>query len=141
MLHQVVYISSATKAFEQDELERLLEKARKRNTQDGVTGMLLHDDFSFLQVLEGAPETIQRTLARIQRDSRHAGLTVVQDQPIVQRDFSDWSMAYGRCANVDFDRMRGARRLDPDFMRALVAKISQPVSKIFVRQFGAQANR
>jgi len=140
-LHQVVYISSATKAFEQDELERLLEKARKRNTQDGVTGMLLHDDFSFLQVLEGAPETIQRTLARIRRDPRHTGLTVVQDQPVMRRDFSDWSMAYGRGMNMDFDRIRGARKLDPDFMQSLVAKISQPVSKVFIQQFGEQANR
>ena len=136
MMHQVVYISSANKAFEEPELEALLQAARRNNGRSGVTGILLYDDYSFLQVLEGAEQDVQRTVARIQRDPRHSGMTVVQDQAIVDRDFSDWSMAYAQADSADFDRLRQARKLDRDFMRSLSDQISQVVGKTFVRCFG-----
>lgn len=136
MLVQVVYISSATKAFEPSELDRLLEGARRRNERSGVTGVLLHDDYSFLQVLEGTPEAVRRTVERIKRDPRHGGMTVVQDQPITERDFSDWSMAYDRRDITELDRMRGARKLEPGLLRSIAASLSQPVSRTFVQCFG-----
>ena len=142
MLHQLVYISSATKAFEEPELERLLVKGRRRNEQDGVTGVLLHDDcFSFLQVLEGASETLARTLARIRRDTRHAGLSVVQDVEVAERDFGSCDMALRHVSRKDLSRMAATRKLDQVFIRRLAAQISQPAAQVFVTQFGAQALR
>ena len=141
MLHQLVYISSATKRFEPAELERLLGKARRRNDQDGLTGVLLHDDFSFLQVLEGASETIARTLARIQRDPRHTGLTVVQNQAVEQRDFGAWDMAWREVQRDDLRHVAALRKLDKGFLRDLAVQLSQPVAQIFVTQFGVQALR
>lgn len=136
MLVQVVYISSATKVFEAGELDRLLEGARRRNERSGVTGVLLYDDYSFLQVLEGTPDAVQRTVERIKRDPRHAGMTVVQDQPIAERDFCDWSMAFDRRDISELDRMRGARKLEPGLLRSIAASLSQPVSRTFVQRFG-----
>lgn len=141
MLHQLVYISSATKTFEQHELERLLATARRRNEQNGVTGVLLHDDFSFLQVLEGAPEVLARTLARIRRDPRHTGLIVVQDVAVAERDFGAWDMASCHVQRNDLRQVAAARKLDQGFIRDLAAQISQPVAQIFVTQFGVQALR
>jgi FAD-dependent sensor of blue light len=141
MLQQVVYISAATKVFEADDLERLLAKARRRNEQSGVTGVLLYDNDSFLQVLEGAPADLERTLARIRRDPRHTGFTVVQDQRIERRDFGDWSMAYSAAQSGELNHLRQGRRLDRDFVGSLVTRISQPVAKVFVRQFGDHAQR
>lgn len=141
MLAQVVYISSATKTFEQDELELLLERARRRNDQCGVSGVLLFDDFSFLQVLEGIPGDVGRIIDRIRRDPRHVGMTIVQDQSISERDFGDWSMAFARAGDGVVDRMRGARKLEPGLIRSIAAGLSLPASSTFVRRFGERGGR
>ena len=51
MFH-VVYVSSSTQTFTQSDLQMLLQKARDKNTQLDLTGMLLYKDGNFMQVLE-----------------------------------------------------------------------------------------
>lgn len=136
MLRQLVYISSATRPFNETELERLLVAARANNARNGITGILLYNDQSFLQILEGTRDDVERTIARIMRDPRHASVTVVQDEAIAERDFSAWDMAYryvsGDAGHIEIT----SRRLDRTFIRTLAAQISQPVAQVFVGQFG-----
>ena len=68
---QVIYASAATRLLNKDELRSLLTVARRNNTELGVSGMLLHDAGSFLQVLEGPPEAVTMLMARIESDPRH----------------------------------------------------------------------
>jgi hypothetical protein len=59
MFH-VVYVSSSTQLFTKSDLQILLQKARDRNTQLDLTGMLLYKDGSFMQVLEGKEEAVTK---------------------------------------------------------------------------------
>ena len=52
-LTQLIYVSKATRALDKEELTTLLGKIRPNNSRLGITGILLHDSGSFLQVLEG----------------------------------------------------------------------------------------
>lgn len=56
---QIVYASSATKAFSKAELVELLTQVRAKNSRLGVTGMLLYKDGNFLQVIEGEEAIIR----------------------------------------------------------------------------------
>ncbi len=136
MLRQLVYISSATSPFSDVELDRLLAAARTNNARAGITGVLLYDDQSFLHILEGTRDDVERTLARIARDRRHAGLTVVQDAVVAERDFSAWDMAYRYVARDDSRMAIAPRLLDRTFIRTLAAQVTQPAAQVFVDQFG-----
>ena len=48
-----IYASASTVSFTKDEITELLAIAQRNNGALGVTGMLLYEDGSFFQVLEG----------------------------------------------------------------------------------------
>lgn len=91
-----LYLSSATRRLDNRELADLLDLSRSRNLEAGVTGMLLHHDGDFLQVLEGEDEAVARTWERIARDRRHRGIIVMLDERRDERLFPDWSMGFRR---------------------------------------------
>lgn len=50
------YISTASHPPSEDELERLLAASRSWNAQHDITGILMHNDGSFMQLLKGPRE-------------------------------------------------------------------------------------
>jgi hypothetical protein len=135
MLRQVVYISSATQQFSPEALEELLARARANNERSGITGILLYHDLSFLQIIEGTRDDVDRLMARIRRDPRHASLRIVQDESISERDFKSWAMAC-RLASADEARVMAypPMKLDRGFISSLVSQLSSPVAQAFVSQ-------
>jgi len=101
---QLVYSSSATIPFDAAALRELLTRARAHNTAAGVSGVLLHVDGSFLQVLEGEPAPVHWLLARIEADRRHKRVLKLVERDITERNFPDWSMGFfdasGHAASV-----------------------------------------
>ena len=61
-MHQLVYVSAASWAMSNAELNEILDVSRRNNRQSGVTGMLLHLDRGFLQVLEGPKRPSRKLL-------------------------------------------------------------------------------
>lgn len=106
MIRQVVYLSTARSS--DAELTAILETARARNGENGITGLLAHGGNLFLQILEGAPQAIDDLMAKIGADSRHRSVRVLQDIRIDARDFAGTTMA--------------ARRLDPDAAHLIAAR-------------------
>jgi hypothetical protein len=135
MLRQVVYISSATQHFSPEALEELLAWARANNERSGITGILLHHDLTFLQVIEGTRDDVDRLMARIRRDPSHTSLRIVQDEGISERDFKSWAMAC-RLASADGARViaHPPMKLDRRFISSLVPQLSSPVAEAFVGQ-------
>jgi hypothetical protein len=135
MLRQVVYISSATQHFSPEALEELLARARANNERSGITGILLHHDLTFLQIIEGTRDDVDRLMARIRRDPSHTSLRIVQDESISERDFKSWAMAC-RIANAEEARViaNPPLKLDRGFISSLVPKLSSPVAQVFVDQ-------
>jgi hypothetical protein len=76
-MFQLVYVSSASRKFNTNELHELLVQARQKNRELGVTGMLLYKDGNFMQVLEGQQEVVSKLAEKIELDPRHKGIIVV----------------------------------------------------------------
>lgn len=93
-LQCLLYMSHATRAMTQEEIDRLLNGARERNRLRGVTGALLYYDGRFVQVLEGEAAAVDQCFALIQTDPRHAQITPLHRGPIEAARFPQRSMRY-----------------------------------------------
>jgi hypothetical protein len=100
-MQRIVYISTATRPLEDGELVDLLLQCRRNNDRDGITGMLLYKDGVFVQALEGPRFAVRACFERIRRDERHQDLSVLVDQAIRERTFSDWSMGFRSVTAAD----------------------------------------
>ena len=95
-MHQLVYVSAASWAMSTADLNEILDASRRNNRRNGVTGILLHIDRGFLQVLEGPKAAVEETFSRIGRDTRHNALRVLIQQETEGRLFGEWSMGFDR---------------------------------------------
>ena len=77
-----------------EELEEILEQARRNNESRGITGALVYVDGVFLQILEGERGTVEALMDKISQDVRHETVTVLQQADIPSAAFVDWKMAY-----------------------------------------------
>ena len=94
-VRQIIYVSAAKKPFSAAELTGLLLKARANNRRLGVSGLLIHREGSFFQILEGEEPTLSALYDRIAADPRHDRIATLQRESTpVQRTFGDWSMGF-----------------------------------------------
>jgi hypothetical protein len=77
---QLIYASTATKAFSAEALRALPTKARAHNTTEDISGMLLHVDGAFFQVLEGEATAVHRLFAKIAGDDRHSKVLLLLER-------------------------------------------------------------
>jgi hypothetical protein len=89
-----IYCSAANEEVDEAARHALLVHARANNARLGVTGMLLYVDGTFFQVLEGETEAVDDLFLHIAGDPRHSNVTEIIREPIVARQFADWSMGY-----------------------------------------------
>lgn len=91
-LKQLIYCSDACAAMDSPALQSILDVARARNAEFGITGMLVYSNGRFLQVLEGQPGPLDALYAKIATDPRHDHVRTVLSRSIKERDFPNWSM-------------------------------------------------
>jgi hypothetical protein len=99
-LTQLIYVSSLVDGDE-SALAAILESSVRHNQQNGVTGMLLYAEGSFIQVLEGEDMAVKATYDRICQDRRHAQVTFLQEDVVTERHFPQWSMGFKRLRTQD----------------------------------------
>ena len=92
-LWAIVYISKAARRVTPNDLQHILEGARRRNVEEGITGVLLYADGYFMQYLEGPAAGLHRIYAVIKTHPLHYGLVDLMREPIHAREFTEWSMA------------------------------------------------
>ena len=93
-LEAIVYVSSAVRLFSLEEVAHLLQRARERNEDYGVTGVLLYHGGNFMQYIEGPKDSLDVIYDIIKKDDKHTGIIVVSREVIERRQFDDWSMAF-----------------------------------------------
>ena len=95
---QIVYLSFATRTLKKncdEEIQLILNEAQQHNSRVGITGQLIYRSGIFLQLLEGNKKDVSLLLGRILLDSkRHENIKILLNQPMSERIFPDWSMAY-----------------------------------------------
>ena len=93
-LIHLIYSSSATHLWHEEDLVELLKKSRHNNSKLDITGMLLYENGSFFQVLEGPPENVDKLYDVISQDPRHTKTIVIIREPIAKRTFGEWTMGF-----------------------------------------------
>lgn len=107
-LTHLIYTSRSSPGFDARELKSILQASRGNNARRGVTGMLLAAGDNFFQVLEGDEATLQPLFATIMADPRHAGVTMIIQEPIASRAFGDWTMGFAEVAPEELASLEGA---------------------------------
>ena len=93
----LTYKSMATYNPTPADLKAMVSKARARNRELGITGMLLFEDGCFLQTLEGPPDQLDMVWNSIKRDPRHRDIQILSEHVVNNRLFSAWDlMLYDR---------------------------------------------
>ena len=104
---QLVYISASSVEFTQQDLKQLLAKARENNQRIGVSGMLIYDQGSFFQVLEGPEESVYKVYDLIGGDPRHDNVQLLMKNIVEDRSFEDWSMGFVNTEKEPLCRLPG----------------------------------
>ncbi len=110
-MYQIVYVSTATQEYGQDELTRILAASRRNNSRDGVTGMLCYHGGTFFQMLEGPRDKVEAVMKRVAADPRHYGVMVLLEQEVSSRELPDWSMAFSEVSSRDAVTLDGFSQL------------------------------
>ncbi len=103
-LHTLAYFSrnALTQAGDAgDEIERILQVARRNNHDNGITGALLYSDGCFAQVLEGPLSSVEAIFEKIELDARHRDVAILHFEPLEKRNFGAWSMAFAGSIDTD----------------------------------------
>ena len=123
-MHHIIYLSHATRPFDDADLAALLETSRRNNTARGLTGLLIHRGGNFIQYLEGEEAAVRGLYETICADPRHAGTMVLSEGPVARRQFSDWAMNF-RQADGRAIFTPEELRDDPEGIRALLQGFSE----------------
>ncbi len=107
-LIHLIYCSAAARPLSREELATLLSRARASNARLGITGMLLHSDGSFFQILEGAGvrhrPPVRGHTPRPAPQSDHAH----HPRAAGRRNFADWTMGVADITPEELDGVVGA---------------------------------
>lgn len=93
-MKNIIYLSTAIKLLSDDELINLLNEARKNNADHYISGVLLYSEGTFIQLLEGEDADVDYIYSKIKQDKRHKNMITLIDDPIQERNFSDWLMGF-----------------------------------------------
>lgn len=117
--------------FQPEMLKEMLISFRKNNEANGVTGMMLFSDGSFLQVLEGENNIIDTLIKKIKKDSRHHSVVQIAEGSITERNFGKWSMSFKTVSPEEFKELKGyINPWDPNFLSEMPYNPQHPALDI-----------
>jgi hypothetical protein len=106
-MHQLIYLSQATRPLSAKALTSLVEQARQANALQHLTGALVYSNQRFIHLLEGEQAALEQTYARIRQDPRHQHLCQVAHHPVAARRFPEWPLAFQSLSPVQFAHLAG----------------------------------
>jgi len=93
-LIELTYVSEPAQEMSCLGLMRLLYHSYLRNTSMGITGALIFENNRFGQVIEGPRTQIEDLWEKIQKDTRHKNIRLIESKSIENRSFSKWTMVF-----------------------------------------------
>jgi hypothetical protein len=93
-LIELSYVSEPAQEMSFLGLMRLLYHSYLRNINMGITGALIFENNRFGQVIEGPRNQIEDLWEKIQKDTRHKNIHLIESKPIEHRSFSKWTMVF-----------------------------------------------
>lgn len=99
MIRTIVYISNAVKLFEERHLDELFCQSVNNNSTRNITGILLYNEGTFIQILEGHKQPLDNLFKTIHQDRRHNNITKILDRRIGDRLFSKYRTGFSTLNN------------------------------------------
>jgi hypothetical protein len=93
---RVTYVSHISEPLSSQQLLALLLQCRTNNAAQGITGMLIYGNGTFLQTLEGDEDVIDGLMEEISKDGRHEDIRLLTRRPIESRQYADWNMGFAQ---------------------------------------------
>jgi hypothetical protein len=100
-LYEVLYCSTLAQDLPPGTVGSITSRARMRNAERDITGLLVFDGQRFCQHLEGPPEAIDALMQQIEEDPRHVDVRVVYEAPLAARRYSGFGMGLAECEGPD----------------------------------------
>ena len=94
MLVRLLYVSKEIASQPSKFAESNIEKFRKSNQANAITGVLCSGEGVFLQVLEGERSAVNKLYVDICKDQRHNDIELLHFEEVKERAFHAWSMDY-----------------------------------------------
>jgi len=134
-MYYLIYVSSATELLEEAQLTEILKVSRKKNLEDGITGILIYMNGSIIQLLEGEEETVNQAYNRISGDSRHTGIIKIKDGTTEDRMFPDWSMGFRSISVEEYENLVGYKNTRAYNFRKSFENISDHPAMLILNSF------
>ncbi|WP_084395686.1 BLUF domain-containing protein [Henriciella aquimarina] len=91
-MYRLAYVSAAAEELTATDLQDILEAAIRNNAASAITGTLMFNGVSFLQILEGPEEKVEALFDRICDDSRHRHIVTIMRESGTRRSFDESPM-------------------------------------------------
>tara|TARA_R110002049_G_scaffold151804_2_gene315564 strand:+ start:1647 stop:2054 length:408 start_codon:yes stop_codon:yes gene_type:complete len=124
MIKTICYISDSTSNVPLNMLDDIYIEAKSNNFKNNITGILIHVNKNYLQVLEGKAEKVDGTFKRIKTDSRHKNIFEVINTSIEERIFEDYNFGF-----TIIDNKRELSNLN-DYLKWLRHADNKPANKV-----------
>ncbi len=95
-LSRLLYVSTASMQLDRAGFDAIRDTAIARNSQCGITGLLVFNGVNFMQLLEGPQDNVDAVFESIRRDPRHHGVVRLLAEPAEARACASWAMATQR---------------------------------------------
>ena len=88
------YLSQSKLDWTDEAIDELLERSKRNNATRKITGAMIYANGYFMQLIEGPQIAVDELYSAIEADPRHEVLSLLHNQEIKDRHFSDWAMEY-----------------------------------------------
>ncbi|RQO61023.1 blue light sensor protein [Variovorax sp. KBW07] len=109
-LYEVLYCSTLAQNLPPTTVGAIVTRARARNAEQGITGLLVFDGMRFCQHLEGPRDAVDSLMRRIVEDPRHVEVRVAYEAPLARRRYTGFGMGLAESEGPDL--MAGVHALD-----------------------------
>jgi hypothetical protein len=111
-LYEILYCSLLVQDLPPATVGSIVTRARVRNAEHDITGLLVFDGLGFCQHLEGPRHAVEPLMQRIAQDPRHVDVRVVYAGPLATRRYTGFGM--GLAESEGPAPMTGVQALEGD---------------------------
>ncbi len=90
MRYIISYVSTVSANVSNTGIKDLMNFVYSHNNNIGITGILIHSEGNFFQILEGDEETVRMMFERIKKDPRHYNIIKMLDKKIDANSFTEY---------------------------------------------------
>ena len=117
MKYSILYKSKAISTFQLADIQTMLNKSKRFNKANDITGLIIYYDAQFLQLIEGEEDQIKTLYDLILNDERHSDVETILSQPTNDTLWNKWSMAFYHFSDSEVDNNHLRLLLESNFTK------------------------